>query len=121
MAEWYAGRADEYGDEIRKVVQVGDREVVVLKVDERFYAVSNTCLHMGGPVGEGVVMGKVCAVLDEGKRVVRQEFDEHAKQLICPWHGWAYNLATGVFAGDETLKLPTFEVEVREGDVYVVG
>lgn len=121
MAQVFAGREDEYADEVRKVVDVQGTEVVVLKSQDRFYAVANTCLHMGGPVGEGRVMGRVRAVLDDGKKLVREEFDDEAPQIICPWHGWAYDLGSGVFAGDETLCLPTYEVEVREGGVYVSG
>ena len=121
MGDWFAGQEDDFADDVRKVVDVDGREVVVLRVDGAFHAVANRCLHMGGPVGEGVVMGRVCAVLDDQKRLVREEFDEDAKQIVWPWHGWAYDVRTGEFAGDERLKLPTFAVEVRDGDVYVVA
>jgi len=121
MAQWFAGLEDDYSDDVRKVVSVDGKEVVVLRSGGQFYAVANTCLHMGGPVGEGRVLGRVRAVLDDGKRLVREEFDDEAPQIVCPWHGWAYDLGTGVFAGDETYCLPTFEVEVREGEVYVNG
>ena len=121
MGEWYAGRTEDFGDDVRVLVEVRGREVVVLKVNGEFYAVANNCLHMGGPVGEGLVMGRVCAVLDEEKRLVREEFSEEQMQIICPWHGWAFDLDSGAFAGDEARRLRTFPVDVREDGVYVIG
>ncbi len=121
MAEWYAGQAEDFQDEVRVIVNVNGREVAVLKVDGVFHALANTCLHAGGPVGEGLVMGRVCAVLDQERRLVREEFSEDEMQIVCPWHGWAYDLATGAFAGDASLRLRKFSVKVGEEGVYVIA
>lgn len=61
----------------------------------------------------------MCAVLDEEKRLVREEFMDDEKQIACPWHGWSFDLKTGVFAGNPAQKLRTFQTTLREGKVYV--
>ena len=121
MVDMLAGHIDEFDGERRKLLDVNGREVVVFRHEDRFYALDNTCIHMGGPVGEGVIKGRVCAVIDEAKRLVREEYSEDSLQIVCPWHGWAYDIDTGEFAGNSKLSLATYDVEVRDGGVYVLG
>jgi nitrite reductase/ring-hydroxylating ferredoxin subunit len=39
--------------------------------------------------------------------------------LICPWHGWAFDCATGEFAGDPGVRLERYRVEIRDGEIWV--
>jgi nitrite reductase/ring-hydroxylating ferredoxin subunit len=41
--------------------------------------------------------------------------------IVCPWHGWEYDLATGEFMGNRRWKLRKFETERRGDDVYVLA
>lgn len=120
MADMLAGRVEEFEAGSRKLLEVDGQEIVVFRHNERFYALDNTCLHQGGPVGEGVIKGRVCAVLDEDKRLVREEFSEDSIQIVCPWHGWAYDIQSGEFAGNSKMRLTTYDVDVRDGGVYVL-
>ena len=119
MAEVFAGRVSDFDHERRATVKVDGREVVVLRSNGRFYALSNDCLHMGGPVGEGMLKGKVEAVLTEDKRVLGERFSEEEMHIICPWHGWEYDIATGEFAGDRKRRLRCYDVTTRGDEVYV--
>jgi nitrite reductase (NADH) small subunit len=121
MTDWLAGPVDEFTEGRRKVFVAGEHEIVLLRVQGSLHAYENQCLHMGGPVGEGIILGKVEAVLDAQKRLVEERFSETELHLICPWHGWEYDVATGVCAGDRRLKLKQFPVVEREGHVYVVA
>jgi nitrite reductase (NADH) small subunit len=75
----------------------GDQTICVANVNGEISAMDNTCLHMGGPLGEGVIEG--------GK-------------VICPWHGWAYDPKTGE-AGRSGTKVAVYPVKVEGGDVLV--
>jgi len=55
-------------------LQVEGRAVAVANVDGKIYAINNTCLHRGGPLGEGSLEGKV---------------------VTCPWHGWQFDVTNG--------------------------
>ena len=59
MAEVRAGRVSDLADGQRILLDVDGREVFVFEREGRFYAFQNVCPHMGGPVGEGILMGKV--------------------------------------------------------------
>ena len=37
---------------------VGGKAVAIFNVDGTFYAIANTCLHRGGPLGQGMLTGR---------------------------------------------------------------
>ena len=55
-------------------LSVGGQAVALFNVEGAFYAISNTCLHRGGPLGQGYVEGRT---------------------VTCPWHSWTFDVATG--------------------------
>jgi len=50
MPEFSAGKVTDYADGDRKVVDCGESEVGIFKVDGEFYAWHNRCAHRAGPV-----------------------------------------------------------------------
>ena len=81
-----------------KVVNVNGTEVALFNVDGEFFAINNTCLHRGGPLGEGSLEGDT---------------------VTCPWHGWRYNVKTGQNAMLPTAKVASYQVKVEGNDVLV--
>ncbi len=81
-----------------KVVEVKGRAIALFNIGGTFYALDNTCLHMGGPVGEGYVEGNM---------------------VTCPWHGWQYKVETGETEFEPDQKLQTFEVKVEGEKVKI--
>src|SRR5215212_5436500 len=53
MSELLAGNTSDFDEERRRIVSVNGRDIVVFRHKDRFFALDNTCLHQGGPVGEG--------------------------------------------------------------------
>jgi 3-phenylpropionate/trans-cinnamate dioxygenase ferredoxin component len=91
-------RVDEIPPGSVRPVRVGDNEFALANVDGDFYAVQPQCLHLQGPLGEGRLEGP---------------------WLHCPWHGWTYDVRTGLNDFDHAIQLETFEVRV-EGDAVQV-
>jgi len=121
MAEWLAGTVSDFEDNHRRILTVNNREIVVFEHKGGYYALDNTCLHMGGPVGEGLILGKVEAVLTQDKRWLGDRFSEDEFHLVCPWHGWEYDIETGECAGDKRKRLRKYKTEQRGDDVYVIA
>lgn len=96
--EVVVGSADAIPPGTGRVVELPDRELAVFNVGGSYYATDNTCLHRGGPLGEGEVVGGV---------------------VTCPWHGWEYDVATGENLGDPTARVATYEAWVEDGQVRV--
>ena len=101
------------------VVETGGHEVGVLRIKGQLHAYENYCLHQGGPVCYGEVLGKQEVLLDDRKRVVGERFSEEEFHLICPWHGWCFDAETGVCVTDRRMHLRRFELTTRDGQVYV--
>lgn len=81
-----------------KVVEVNGRELAIFNVSGRFYAIYNICPHQGGPLGEGTLKGFV---------------------VSCPWHEQAFDVRTGLAADGGGNCVGSYEVQVRENEVFV--
>jgi nitrite reductase/ring-hydroxylating ferredoxin subunit len=79
-------------------VLVDGKPVALCNVGGQFHAISNTCVHRGGPLGQGVLDGKL---------------------VICPWHAWAYDVTTGKSDANPDLAIAKYEVKVEAGEVLV--
>ena len=80
-----------------------DGQAVLLCRTQRddVYAVAASCTHYGGPLAEGIVVGR---------------------QIRCPWHHARFDLRTGEPVGAPALTaLPCFRVEQKNGLVSVRG
>src|SRR4051794_40951175 len=117
--EVYAGRVEDYTEGRRAMVSINDRDVFVFERNGRFYAFENNCRHMGGPVGEGMLIGKVESILDENCAHVGDRFSTSEIHIVCPWHGWEYDIETGVCAADRRIRLRRYEAVARGEEVYV--
>ncbi len=81
-----------------KVVEVNGEKVALFQMQGEFYAIDNTCVHHGGPLGEGILEGAT---------------------VTCPWHGWQYDITTGVSPVNPAARVSTYPVRVEGDDVLV--
>lgn len=118
--EVFVGTREDFADERRLLVTLGGIEIGVIEHGGRFVAYENRCVHQGGPVCEGRVIGRVEAVLADDNTMLGERFSETETHLVCPWHGYEYDLATGRCATDRQLGLRRFEVVEKGDGIYVV-
>lgn len=119
MASIFIGSRAELADGRRIMVDWTGREVCVFEYESRFHAFENKCLHQGGPVAEGKILGKVECILDDQKRTLGERFSDSEIHLVCPWHGWEYDLETGCSATIPGGRLRRFDVRVDGQNVYL--
>ena len=81
-----------------KEVQVSGQAIALANVGGSFYAINNTCLHRGGPLGEGQLDGTV---------------------VTCPWHGWQYDVTSGKTLQNANAGVGCYATEVRGDEIYV--
>ena len=120
-SEIHVGRIGDLTDGRRILARIDGRDVFVFEREGRLYAFENVCRHMGGPVGEGLLIGKVEAVLDEQKRLLYERFSKEEIHLVCPWHGWEYDIETGECAANRRIRLRRYEAVQRGEDIYVIA
>jgi nitrite reductase/ring-hydroxylating ferredoxin subunit len=39
---------------------------------------------------------------------------------VCPWHGYEYDLKTGKCVGDPKLRLQSYDVVEKNGNIFVL-
>lgn len=79
-------------------VILGDSIYALCNVDGRVTALDGTCPHRGGPLGQGAIYGN---------------------WVVCPWHAWQWDCATGANEFDPTRQVPTFPVSVSGDDILI--
>jgi nitrite reductase (NADH) small subunit len=118
LTETVVCAVDELPPGQRKLVRVGALEVGVFNVEGELYALPNLCTHQFGPLCQGAVSGTVVA---GPETAFRRAWVQDGQVLICPWHGLEFDLTTGRCLAYSRVKLRTYRVEVREGQVVVLS
>ncbi len=80
------------------LVDAAGRTLALFNVDGTLYALDNTCPHRGGPLAEGELDGPV---------------------VTCPWHGWRYDVTTGIRDGSPPVRVACYPVTIEDGAAYV--
>ncbi|HXJ17236.1 MAG TPA: Rieske (2Fe-2S) protein [Candidatus Polarisedimenticolia bacterium] len=115
----YVGASERVPEGGRLVVDVGEKTVGIFRVDGRLHAWENTCPHQGGPVCQGKIIPRVTEVIDEGGESRGFAFDESSLHIVCPWHGFEYDIKTGVHPGRRAARLIQVTVEETADGIYV--
>ncbi len=85
----------------KKRFKVEGREVLLVRLEDGFYAVDNRCPHAGCRLS---YYGQVWS----------------GKRIMCSCHGAVFSLEDGrVLEGPAEKSLKTYRVEVRGGEVFV--
>jgi nitrite reductase/ring-hydroxylating ferredoxin subunit len=103
----------------RTIVEVNGVEIGVFNIDSEYFALLNTCGHQHGPLCEGTLIPEIEAEYTGAGVPVEETLGEDRSAIRCPWHGWTYDVRTGDHTGDEDESIPTYDVVVDEGQVYV--
>ena len=89
MTEIMVGACGDLADGDHRIVAVGELEVGIFRLGDRFVAYENRCPHHGGPVCQGRLFNRVEEIImpDQTSRGLRFGKDRH---VVCPWHGYAF-------------------------------
>jgi nitrite reductase (NADH) small subunit len=119
VAEIRFGSVSEMADRELKVRRLQGREVGVIRLGDEFHAYENRCPHAGGPVCQGRLMSRVREPLDAQGRSLGLCFDKRDTNVVCPWHGYEFDVRSGAHQGDSSLRLRRFTVRVDGDDLWV--
>jgi nitrite reductase/ring-hydroxylating ferredoxin subunit len=82
-----------------RYAEVDGVPIALANVGGAIYAFGDSCRHEGGPLSAGVLIDDT---------------------VTCPWHGWTYSVRSGkAIVPPVGIRVPTYEVRVEGGDVYV--
>ena len=83
-----------------RTVEIGDREIALFNLGDRFLAVDNRCPHRAGPLADGIVSGNA---------------------VVCPLHAWKVCLETGDVErpAGAAACVRTYPTKVDSGSVWI--
>ena len=89
-----------------KAVKVGDKDILVVNADGKFYAIGGKCTHSGGDIVKGTLEGNI---------------------VTCPRHHAQFDVTTGKVVSHPKIPLihpkandePTYEVKVDQENIWV--
>ena len=94
----YACAVADIPDNRACIVCISGERMAIFKYEGKISGVSNVCQHQNGPLGEGKIV---------------------AGCITCPWHGYQYAPETGASPPPFGEKVPTFNVRVTNGRVWI--
>jgi len=119
MRQVNIGSASKFADPGRKVVACERFEVAVFKLDGEFFAYLNQCPHMGGPACQGKMIAKVEEIIAEDRTSKGMMFSKTKMHVVCPWHGYEFDIRTGVHPGNPRAQLRKIKIAVSGDDVII--
>lgn len=73
-------------------------EVAIFNAQGKYYAISNSCKHVGGPLSQGLLREYI---------------------VTCPWHGWKYSIIDGKSPHKGGDSVDSYETKITNGKLYV--
>lgn len=119
MKDVVIGKAAAFPDNGRKVVEVDGTEVGVFRRNGTFTAFENVCPHMGGPVCQGKIIARVEERVAADKTSLGLSFSKDQTNVACPWHGYEFDIATGLHQGNPRMRLRPVRITIVDGDLVV--
>ena len=98
MAFVFVAKATDLAPGQIREIRLEETTIALANVGGQFHAISNTCLHRGGPLGQGSLQGNV---------------------VTCPWHGWSFDVTSGKVSPNQTSGVACYSVELRGENLYV--
>jgi len=111
-----AGKAADFPVGEFKIVDLEGREIGITRLKNgTLRAVRNHCPHKGAPICKGII-GGTWPPCEPGEML----FARDGEVLICPWHGYEFDLMTGEeLYHEQPSKLLMFPVAEQDGSVVV--
>ncbi len=81
-----------------RAVTIAGRRIALFRTRGGWYALDNTCPHMGGPLADGIVA---------------------ERSVICPLHERSFDLASGAALNSDCAAVQAHRVSLSGDEVYV--
>jgi nitrite reductase/ring-hydroxylating ferredoxin subunit len=91
-------KLEEIAEDEGFLFRSGPYQIALFRRGESVSALNNECPHAGASLSSGFCDGEI---------------------VVCPWHGWEFDCATGKGLSVEGCDAETFRVVVEEGVVKV--
>jgi 3-phenylpropionate/trans-cinnamate dioxygenase ferredoxin subunit len=82
-----------------QLVIIGAKRICLVLHNEKLLAVQDKCSHNGESLSKGTI--------------------NYVGEVVCPWHGYRFNLVTGRESGERSHDLVTYPVKEDKEGVFI--
>jgi len=87
---------DKIPEGTAKCVSLCEKSIAIFNLEGRFFAINNICPHRGASLASGAIDGR---------------------KVICPWHGWEFDIPTGHMWTGEGVE--SYPVKIEEDQIWI--
>jgi len=91
-------KIDDLHEDRGKLIKINTSSIALFYHQGQIYAVENNCPHQGGNLSEGYI---------------------HDGKIFCPLHHWSFDLKTGAYSFNASMKIKTYITVIRDGMIYI--
>jgi len=118
MDEIAVGAFNDLADGDYRIFAIEATEVGIFRIGDRIVGYENVCPHAGGPVCQGRIFNRVEELLTPEKKSLGLRYSTR-RNIVCPWHGYEFDIETGCHPGDRSIQLKPVKIDVRDGQIFV--
>lgn len=115
MAVHFVAETKEIPPGTNKIVDLNGLSIGIYNIKGEYFAINNYCPHQGAELCKGPVCGT-----NLPSDVYEYEYGRDQEIVRCPWHGWEFDIKTGISLFDDKVRTKKFEVVVEEDKVGIV-
>ena len=119
MPDVVVAKASSFSDPGRKVFDIAGTEVGVFKLGGDFFAWENRCPHLDGPACQGRLLPCATEAVNDDKTSRGREFSKTQMNIVCPWHGFEFDIRTGRHPTNNNVRLRAVKMRVEGDDIVV--
>lgn len=109
------GKVEDFLVGQSKCVMVDNKEYLIWRTEEEFFATRNECPHQGAPLHCVSLTGTLVP-----SDVGQLNYDMENRVIRCPWHRWEFDVKDGrALFGTEHRRIQTFGVKVINNEVFL--
>lgn len=114
-SRYFVGRVEDLPPGSMRLVPIGRFGIGVFNVRGKYHALNNYCPHRGGPL----CIGRITGTTVPGDRPYDSVWVRDGEILICPWHGWEFEIETGYSLTTPKLTVRKYPVSIDKGKVLI--
>jgi nitrite reductase/ring-hydroxylating ferredoxin subunit len=82
-----------------QLVIIGSKRICLVLHNGKLLAIEDKCTHNGESLSKGTI--------------------NYVGEVVCPWHGYRFNLVTGRESGERSRDLVTYPVKEEQEGVFI--
>lgn len=111
----FVATTDEIPVNTHKIIEAKGLSIGIYNINGEFYAINNYCPHQGAELCKGPVSGT-----NLPSDVYQYNYGRDQEIVRCPWHGWEFDIKTGISLFSDSVRTKTYKVVEEDEKIGII-